>query len=60
MSNPLAKIIATKGWCVVDGATGTNLLGVGWKLAIPQNYGQLNGPTIFCGCITILLMPGRT
>ena len=25
MSNPLAKIIATKGWCVADGATGTNL-----------------------------------
>ena len=23
MSNRLAKIIATKGWCVADGATGT-------------------------------------
>ena len=60
MTNPLAEIIATKGWYVADGATGTNLFGRGRKLVIPQNYGKLNGQTIFYGRITILLMPVQT
>ena len=35
MSNPLAKIISTKGWYVADGATGTNLFGRGLETGYP-------------------------
>ena len=35
MSNPLAEIIATKGWCVADGAIGTNLFGCGPETGYP-------------------------
>ena len=56
-SNPLADIIASKGWCVADGATGTNLFARGLEMAIRRNYGRLNGRVIFCGCITVFLTP---
>ena len=44
MSNPLAKIIATKGWCVADGATGTNLFGRGLETGYPPELWSVERP----------------
>ena len=44
MSNPLAKVIATKGWCVADGATGTNLFGRGLETGYPPELWSVERP----------------
>ena len=44
MSNPLTKIIATKGWCVADGATGTNLFGRGLEIGHPPELWSVERP----------------
>ena len=44
MSNPLAKIIDTKGWCVADGATGTNLFGRGLETGYPPELWSVERP----------------
>ena len=44
MSNRLAKIIATKGWCVADGATGTNLFGRGLETGYPPELWSVERP----------------
>ena len=44
MPNPLAKIIATKGWCVADGATGTNLFGRGLETGYPPELWSVERP----------------
>ncbi len=44
MSNPLAKIIASKGWCVADGATGTNLFGRGLETGYPPELWSVERP----------------
>ena len=44
MSNPLAKIIATKGWYVADGATGTNLFGCGLETGCPPELSSVERP----------------
>jgi len=44
ISNPLAKIVATKGWCVADGATGTNLFGRGLETGYPPELWSLERP----------------
>ena len=35
ISNPNVKIVVTKGWCVADGATGTDLFGRGLETGYP-------------------------
>ena len=35
MTNILSDLIAAKGWCVADGATGTNLFGRGLETGYP-------------------------
>ena len=44
MSNPLAEIIATKGWCVADGATGTNLFVRGLETGYPPELWSVERP----------------
>ena len=44
MSNPLAEIIATKGWCVADGAIDTNLFGRGLETGYPQELWSVERP----------------
>ena len=44
MPNLLAEIIATKGWCVADGATGTNLLGRGLETGYPPELWSVERP----------------
>ena len=44
MSNPLAIIIATKGWCVADGATGTNLFERGLETGYPPELWSVERP----------------
>ena len=44
MSNPLADIIATKGWCVADGATGTNLFERGLETGYPPELWSVERP----------------
>ena len=44
MSNPLAEIIDTKGWCVADGATGTNLFGRGLETGYPPELWSVERP----------------
>ena len=44
MSNLLAKIIAKKGWCVADGATGTNLFGRGLETGYPPELWSVERP----------------
>jgi hypothetical protein len=33
--NPVADLIADKGWCVADGATGSNFFGRGLEAGYP-------------------------
>ena len=44
MSNPIFEIIATKGWCVADGATGTNLFGRGLEIGYPPELWSVERP----------------
>ena len=44
MSNPLADIIASKGWCVADGATGTNLFARGLETGYPPELWSVERP----------------
>ena len=46
MSKPLAKIIATKGWCLADGATGTNLFGRGLDTDYPTELWSVERPAV--------------
>ena len=43
-SNPLADIIASKGWCVADGATGTNLFTRGLETGYPPELWSVERP----------------
>ena len=43
-SNPLADIIASKGWCVADGATGTNLFARGLETGYPPELWSVERP----------------
>jgi hypothetical protein len=44
MPNPLAEIIATKGWCVADGVTRTNLFGRGLETGHPPELWSVERP----------------
>ena len=44
MSNILAEIIATKGWCVADGAVGTNLFTRGLETGYPPELWSVERP----------------
>lgn len=35
MTNPISNLIAEKGWCVADGATGSNFFGRGLETGYP-------------------------
>ena len=39
MSNPILDVIARKGWCVTDGATGSNFFGRGLEAGYPPELG---------------------
>ena len=43
-SNMLADIIASKGWCVADGATGTNLFARGLETGYPPELWSVERP----------------
>jgi len=59
MSNILSDLIDQQGWCVADGATGTNLFGRGLETGIHPNYGRLNVRMIFCGFMAVFLKPDQ-
>ena len=44
MQNPLSKLINTKGWCVADGATGTNLFNRGLETGYPPELWSVERP----------------
>ena len=43
MHNPVAQIIAEKGWCVADGATGANFFDRGLEAGYPPDLCVLSG-----------------
>ena len=43
-SNLLAHIIASKDWCVADGATGTNLFALGLETGFPPELWSVERP----------------
>lgn len=63
MENPIAALIADKGWCVADGATGSNFFGRGleagyppelWCLEKPEDVLWLHGEFLSAGSDLIL------
>lgn len=63
MSNPIAEIIAAKGWCVADGATGSNFFGRGleagyppdlWCVERPEEVSRLHSEFLDAGADVIL------
>ena len=63
MSNPILDVIAQKGWCVTDGATGSNFFGRGleagyppelWCLERPEEVLWLHGEFLKAGADLIL------
>ena len=44
MSNPIADIIVEKGWCVADGATGSNFFGRGLEAGYPPDLWCVEKP----------------
>ena len=58
--NPLAKIIATKVWCVADGATGTNLFRRGLETDYPPELWSVERPGDILWLGIVLSMLGRT
>ena len=44
MSNVLSDLIEAKGWCVADGATGTNLFGRGLETGYPPELWSVERP----------------
>lgn len=44
MSNPILSIIKAKGWCVADGATGSNFFGRGLEAGYPPELWCLERP----------------
>ena len=44
MHNPLSNLINAKGWCVADGATGTNLFNLGLETGYPPELWSVERP----------------
>ena len=44
MSNPITDLIAAKGWCVADGATGSNFFGRGLEAGYPPDLWCVEKP----------------
>jgi 5-methyltetrahydrofolate--homocysteine methyltransferase len=44
MSNPITDLIAAKGWCVADGATGSNFFGRGLEAGYPPDLWCVERP----------------
>ena len=44
MTNPITDIIAKKGWCVADGATGSNFFGRGLEAGYPPDLWCVERP----------------
>ena len=44
MSDPLSDLITSKGWCVADGATGTNLFLRGLETGYPPELWSVERP----------------
>lgn len=44
MTNPVTEIIAKKGWCVADGATGSNFFGRGLEAGYPPDLWCVERP----------------
>ena len=44
MTNPIAEIIAQQGWCVADGATGSNFFGRGLEAGYPPDLWCVERP----------------
>ena len=44
MPNPITDIIAKKGWCVADGATGSNFFGRGLEAGYPPDLWCVEKP----------------
>ena len=44
MHNPLSNLINAKGWCVADGATGTNLFNRGLQTGYPPELWSVERP----------------
>jgi methionine synthase I (cobalamin-dependent) len=44
MSNPITNLIAEKGWCVADGATGSNFFGRGLEAGYPPDLWCVEKP----------------
>jgi hypothetical protein len=57
MTNPINAIIQRKGWCVADGAAGSNFFGRGLEAVIHQNCGVSSAQMKFYGCTTSSYVP---
>ena len=44
MTNPISNLIAEKGWCVDDGATGSNFFGRGLETGYPPELWCIERP----------------
>jgi 5-methyltetrahydrofolate--homocysteine methyltransferase len=44
MTDPVSALIASKGWLVADGATGTNLFGRGLETGYPPELWSVERP----------------
>ena len=44
MPNPITDIIAKRGWCVADGATGSNFFGRGLEAGYPPDLWCVEKP----------------
>ena len=58
--NAVADLIADKGWCVADGATGSNFFGRGLEAGYPPELWCLEKPEEVRHCTTRFSMLSPT
>ena len=60
MSNPITDLIAAKGWCVADGATGSNFFGRGLEAGYPPDLWCVETPDEVLCCMAHFWRPALT
>ena len=58
MTNPISNLIAEKGWCVADGATGSNFFGRGLETGYPPELWCIERPDEVTGLHAAFLSAG--
>ena len=59
MSNILSDLIDQQGWCVADGATGTNLFGRGLETGYPPELWSVERPDDILWLMAVFLKPDQ-